>query len=193
MPRAFVAVLLSEQVRKAISAQVDRLRPLSKAVTWVPSNNLHVTLQFLGDQTEQQLAEVTRALEEVASGVPAFTLGLRGMGAFPNLEHPRTMWVGTSDGAPDVRSLQSRVAEALARRGIPIETRVWQAHVTIGRIPDEKRWRREGIAEIRSGLIRGAAMIFGSTPVTSIALMRSDLFPSGARYTDIGVVPLSSG
>jgi len=193
MPRAFVAVLLSEQTRKAVSAQIDRLRPLSKVVTWVPSNNLHVTLRFLGDQTEQELAEVMLALEEAASGMPAFTLGVKGIGAFPNLEHPRTIWAGVSDGAPEVRNLQGRVAEALERHGIPIETRAWQAHVTIGRIPNETRWRREGMAEMRSGLIRGAAMIFGSTPVTSIALMRSDLFPSGARYSDIGTVPLSSG
>jgi 2'-5' RNA ligase len=192
MPRAFVAVLLSERSRKAVAAQIDRLRPLSKAVTWVSSNNLHVTLHFLGDQTEQQLVEVMPALQEAAEGVSNFTLGLRGLGAFPGLEHPRTIWVGVSDGAPDVKRLQARLGEALERRGTPIEPRVWQAHVTIGRIPIQKRWSREGIAEIRSGLIRGGATTFGSSLITSIELMRSDLLPSGARYTGICSVPLSS-
>jgi RNA 2',3'-cyclic 3'-phosphodiesterase len=192
MPRAFVAVLLSEQARGAVSAQINRLRPLSKSVTWVPPSNLHITLHFLGDQTEQELGDVLAALQEAAEGVPEFRLGLRGLGAFPRLEHPRTIWVGVSEGAPQVKHLQARVAEALARRGAPIEPGTWQAHVTIGRIPSEKRWRREGLAEIRSGLIRAAATPFGSTPVTSIELMRSDLFRSGARYTGIGSVPLSS-
>jgi 2'-5' RNA ligase len=191
MPRAFVALLLSEQARKAVGAQITRLRPLSKAVTWVPPNNLHVTLRFLGDQTEEQLHDILPALEEAAEGVSAFTIRLKGLGAFPGLEHPQTIWVGVSDGG-EVRYLQSRVAEALERRGVPLEGRAWQAHVTIGRIPPRKRWRRDGMAEVRSGLIRGGATVFGNTTVTSIELMRSDLFPSGARYTGIASVPLSA-
>lgn len=192
MPRAFVAVLLDEQTRRAISAQIEKMRPLSKAVSWVPSHNLHLTLRFLGDQTEEQLIHLVPALEEAASGVPNFTLSLRGLGAFPGLEHPRTLWVGVSDGGPEVQRLQARVAETLERRGMPIEARTWQAHVTIGRISDDKRWRREGMAEVRAAVVRAATVSFGSIQVASISLMRSDLFQSGARYTGIASLPLSS-
>ena len=192
MPRAFVAVLLDEQTRRAVAAQIDRLRPLSKAVAWVPPHNLHLTLRFLGDQTEEQLAEVMPALEEAASGVPPFTLSLKGLGAFPGLDHPRTLWVGVSEGVQDVQRLQARVAEALDRRGGSIEARAWQAHVTIGRVTDEKRWRGEGMPELRSAVMRGAAASFGAMLVASIALMRSDLYTSGARYTGIASVPLAS-
>lgn len=192
MPRAFVAVLLDEAIRRSVATQIDRLRPLSKVVSWVPPHNLHLTLRFLGDQTEAQLAEVVPALEEAASGVPTFTLSLRGLGAFPGLEHPRTLWVGVSEGGPEVQRLQARVAESLERRGVPIEVRAWQAHVTIGRISDDKRWRREGMAELRSAVIRGSATALGTMHVNSIALMRSDLYTSGARYTGIASMPLSS-
>ena len=192
MPRAFVAVLLDEQTRRAVTAQIDRLRPLSKVVAWVPPHNLHLTLRFLGDQTEEQMADVVPALEEAAAGVPTFTLSLKGLGAFPGLDHPRTLWVGVSDGVQEVHRLQARVAEALQRRGTPIEPRAWLAHVTIGRVSDERRWRREGMPELRSAVTRGATVPFGSMAVTSIALMRSDLYTSGARYTGIASVPLSS-
>jgi 2'-5' RNA ligase len=100
--------------------------------------------------------------------------------------------VGVSEGVPEVQRLQARVAETLERRGVPIEARAWQAHVTIGRVTDDKRWRREGMAELRSAVIRGAATALGTMAVTSIALMRSDLYNSGARYTGIASVPLSS-
>lgn len=192
MQRTFVALSLGEQVRKSVAAQITRLRSLSKAVTWTPPDNLHVTLCFLGDQTEHQLLEVMQGLQEAAEGVSGFTMGLRGLGAFPGIEHPRTIWVGISVGASDLRYLQARVAEALARRGMPMEPRVWQAHVTIGRIPAQKRWRREGMADLRAGLIRGSATTFGNTHVTSIDLMRSDLLRSGARYTAIASVPLAT-
>ena len=192
MPRAFVAVLLDEQTRRAVSAQIERLRPLTKAVAWVPPPNLHLTLRFLGDQSEEQLVDVVPAIEEAASGVPAFRLRLKGLGAYPGLDHPRTLWVGVSEGVQDVQRLQARVAEALERRGVPIEARAWQAHVTIGRVTDQKRGRREGMPELRSAVIRGATAPFGSMPVASIALMRSDLFTSGARYTGIASAPLAS-
>ena len=192
MPRAFVAVLLDEQTRRTVAAQIDRMRPLSKIVAWVPPHNLHLTLRFLGDQTEEQLATVVPALEEAASGVPAFTLSLKGLGAFPGLDHPRTLWVGVSEGVQEVQRLQARVAEALGRRGVPIEARAWQAHVTIGRVTDEMRRRREGMPELRAAVMRGATTPFGSMPVASIVLMRSDLYTSGTRYTGIASVPLSS-
>jgi 2'-5' RNA ligase len=192
MPRAFVAVLLDEQTRRAVSAQIERLRPLSKVVAWVPPQNLHLTLRFLGDQSEEQLVDVVPAIEEAASGVPAFRLGLKGLGAYPGIDRPRTLWVGVSGGVQDVQRLQARVAEALERRGVPIEARAWQAHVTIGRVTDEKRGRREGMPELRSAVMRGATAPFGSMPVASIALMRSDLFTSGARYTGIASAPLAS-
>jgi len=191
MPRAFVAVLLDEKTRRAVAAQIDHLRPLSRVVTWVPPSNLHLTLRFLGDQTEEQLAEVVPALEEAASEVSAFTLSLKGLGAFPGLDRPRTLWVGVSEGAQDVRRLQACVADALGRRGVPIETRAWQAHITIGRVADERRGRHEGMPELRSAVRRGAVASFGAMFVASIALMRSDLYTSGARYTAITSVPLA--
>lgn len=192
MPRAFVAVLLDEPTRRTVAGQVERLRPLCKAVAWVPAHNLHLTLRFLGDQTEAQLAEVLPALEEAASGVATFTLGLKGLGAFPDLGRPRTLWAGVSQGLPDVQRLRARVATALESRGAPIEARAWQAHVTIGRVTDPKRGRREGLPELRSAVMRAAAEPLGSTPVAAIALMRSDLAGSGARYTAIASVSLSS-
>jgi RNA 2',3'-cyclic 3'-phosphodiesterase len=192
MPRAFVAVLLDEPTKRAVAAQIDRMRPLTKAVVWVPPHNLHLTLRFLGDQTEEQLADVVPALEEAASGMSTFTVSLKGLGAFPGLDHPRALWVGISEGVPKMQRLQARVAEALERRGVPIEARAWQAHVTIGRVTDEKSWRREGMPELRSAVTRGATASFGTMPVSSIALMRSDLYTSGARYTGIASVPLSS-
>jgi len=192
MPRAFVAVLLDERIRRAVAAQIDRLRPLSKAVAWIPPHNLHLTLRFLGDQTEEQLADMVPILEDAASSVPTFALTLKGLGAFPGLDHPRTLWVGVSGGVQEVQGLQARVAEALERRGVPIETRAWQAHVTIGRVADETRRRREGMPELRSALMRAATTPFGSMTVASIALMRSDLYTSGARYTGIASVPLPS-
>jgi 2'-5' RNA ligase len=181
--RSFVAVVLDDGLRSAIAATVERLRPLGSAVAWVPPRNLHVTLQFLGDQSEERLAEAEAALADAAAGSAPVDVTFHGIGAFPGLERPRILWVGLAHGALEARRLQARVADALATRGFAREERPWHPHLTIGRVPDERRWRREAGPPLRSALAQAATTTFGTQRVAEVALMRSDLSPAGARYT----------
>jgi 2'-5' RNA ligase len=181
--RSFVAVLLDEGLRERVAAVVERLRPLARAVAWVPPRNLHVTLQFLGGQSEERLQEAEAALAEAAAESAPVDVTFHGIGAFPGLERPRILWVGLAQGALDVRRLQARVAAALAARGFPREERPWHPHLTIGRVFDERRWRREAGPELQSALARAAATTFGTMRIAEVALMRSDLSRAVARYT----------
>ena len=183
MIRAFVAILLEDAVREAVAAAVERLRPLGGSVAWVPAANLHLTLQFLGEQPEERLAAAEAALHDAAAGSAPIEAALHGIAAFPGLEQPRILWVGLAQGALEVRALQARVAEALAREGFPREERPWHPHLTIGRVHDERRWRREAGPPLRRALAEAATVTFGTQRVTELALMRSDLSPKGARYT----------
>jgi 2'-5' RNA ligase len=181
--RAFVAVVLDEGVRSAVAATIERLRPLGSAVAWVPPRNLHVTLHFLGDQSEERLAEAEAALVDAAAGSAPLDVTFHGIGAFPGLERPRILWVGLAHGALEVRRLQARVTDALAVRGFGKEERAWHPHLTIGRVHDERRWRRETGPPLRSALAQAATTTFGTQRVAEVALMRSELSPAGARYT----------
>jgi len=181
--RAFVAVLLDEDVRAAIAATIERLRPLGSAVAWVPPRNLHVTLHFLGEQSDERLAEAEAALAEAAAGSAPLDITFHGIGAFPGLERPRIVWVGLAHGALEARRLQARVTDALAMRGFAREERPWHPHLTIGRVHDERRWRREAGPPLRSALAQAATTTFGTQRVTEMALMRSDPSSAGVRYT----------
>lgn len=183
MIRAFVAVVPGDALREAIAATIERLRPLGSAVAWVPPPNLHVTLQFLGSQSEERLAEAEAALADAAARSAPVDVTFHGVGAFPGLERPRILWIGLAQGALEVRALQARVADALAARGFPKEERPWHPHLTIGRVPDERRWRREAGPPLRRALAQAATTTFGTLRVAEVALMRSDLSPAGARYT----------
>lgn len=185
MTRAFVAIHLTEAARSTITAEIERLRPLSRAVAWVPAPNLHLTLQFLGEQSDERIEEAQAALEGATVGAKPFELALHGLGAFPGLERPRILWVGVAAGAMDARGLQSRVAAALAARGFPPDDRPWHPHLTIGRVFDERRWRRETSPALGEQIRRLGSTAFGAVPVARIALMRSDLHPSGARHSEL--------
>lgn len=190
MPRSFVALLLNEEARTAVAAEIERLRPLSRAVAWVPARNLHITLRFLGEQGEPALEQARGALQEAAAATTPFTLGLHGLGAFPGFERPRILWAGVAQGALEVRELQARVERTLEERGIAREPRPWHPHLTIGRVFDERRWRRETSPDLRQAVARAGSLPFASVPITAVSLMRSDLSPLGARYTEVAAVPL---
>ena len=192
MIRSFVAILLPDALRDRLAATIEELRPLGTAVAWVPPPNLHVTLQFLGPQTEERLDEAAAALEEAAARCAPLDLTVHGIGAFPGLERPRILWVGVAEGAALVRALQAQVADALAGRGFAREDRAWHPHLTIGRVFDERRWRREAGPALRGALARAAGTRFGALRVTEVALMRSDLSPRGARYTVRRLAALSA-
>src|SRR6185295_6318337 len=177
MTRAFVALLVDDAIRASVGAEVERLRPLSRAVAWVPAANLHVTLKFLGERSDEQLAEVEAALVEVAAVTAPFALALHGLGAFPGLERPRILWVGIAEGTLSAREVQARLEAALERRGIPRERQAWHPHLTIGRVFDERAWRREAGLPLRQALAAAARRSFGTLAVSRIALMRSDLSP----------------
>ena len=191
MIRAFVAVALSDELREAIAAGIETLRPLGSAVAWVPARNLHVTLHFLGDQSEERLTEAESALAEAAAGSAPFDVTFHGIGAFPGLERPRILWVGLARGALEARRLQARAAALLTARGFAREERPWHPHLTVGRVHDERRWRRDA-DPLRRALARIATTTLGTQRVTELALMRSDLSPQGARYSMRRALPLGA-
>ena len=189
--RCFAAILLADDVRLALAEEIERLRQLSRAVAWVPAENLHLTLHFFGEEGPERVAEARAALTEAAASVPRFTLELHGLGAFPSLDRPRILWTGVAGGAADVRGLQAGVASALERRGFAREARPWHPHVTLGRVFDERRWRRDASAALRPALATTVGRAFGGSPVASIGLMQSQLGRGGARYRLVAESPLA--
>lgn len=178
--RAFVAILLNEEVRALIAEEIARLRPLGQSVRWVLPQNLHLTLKFLGEQTPAELDLIQDALAEAVEGVAPFTLGFHGLGAFPGLARPRVFWVGVVAGAQEAKRLHSRVERALAQRAVPPEERPFSPHLTIGRagVPG-------GLIGLRQAITSEAQEGFGDLSVSAISLMKSDLSPDGARYTEL--------
>lgn len=177
--------MLAEEIRARLAAEVDRLRPLGREVAWVGRDNVHLTLKFLGGVEAARLAAVTAALSAAVAPRGAFRLALSGLGAFPSPARPRVVWAGVGEGAAAAGDLASRVDAALVPLGFPRESRPFSAHVTLGRVRTPRLDRRLGEALASAG---GA---LGGQRVTYVSLMRSQLSPSGARYTELAALPLA--
>lgn len=181
-----MAVLLDDAVRAALGAASERLRARTRSVAWVAAENLHVTLKFLGSLDEARVPAVTASLAEAAAGATAFDAVVEGLGAFPSLARPRVIWAGMGEGGRPMAELAARVDAALAPLGFPREPRDFAPHVTLGRVRAPRR-----DPDLAEALAAGARSAFGTLRVDRIALMRSDLSPRGARYTELAACPLA--
>ena len=154
-------------------------------MAWVAETNLHVTLKFLGQIEESRVGAITEGLASVAARTPAFALDVRGLGAFPTPARPRVLWVGLEPAAP-LRALAGEVDAALAALGFARESRSFAAHVTLGRVRESRRH-----PALAAALARPVQC--GRLTVSRVSLMRSELHPRGARYTELASVVLLAG
>ncbi len=177
--RAFVAIRMNEQVEDVVAKTIDELRHPDDGVRWVPRANLHITLKFLGAAVDShRLQRLTAGLHQLATKTAPFEVAAAGIGAFPNLEHPRAIWVGlhsVESGA--LAALAARLETVAAEYGFEREKRRWSGHLTIGRV------RGESINdETRDALNALRDREFGVSKIESITLYRSHLGPDAASY-----------
>jgi len=186
--RSFVAILLNDEVRAAIAAEITRLRPLGPRVGWVVPPNLHLTLKFLGNIDPDLVDRVLEAMRQPAQSIAPFQLQLLELGVFPNSKRPRVLWAGVEGDLALLKDLQKKVDEAVSALGFAQERQPFHPHLTLGRV-------REGVTPaIRSqiGATLSAAVLKAGDLwlVDAVHLIRSTLTPGGALYTSLGSVPL---
>lgn len=177
--RAFVAVRMNEQVEDAVAGTIDELRRAHDGVRWVPRANLHITLKFLGPAVDlHRLQQLTSGLQQLAAKTAPFEVAAAGIGAFPDLGHPRAIWVGLhSVEAGALAALAARLETAAAEHGFEREKRRWSGHLTIGRA-GERRIPRQ----TREALEAAREREFGVSRIESVTLYRSHLSDGPARY-----------
>jgi len=177
--RAFVAVRMNEQVEESVAETIGELKRPRDGVRWVPRANLHITLKFLGAAVDShRLQRLTAGLHQLAARTAPFEVAAAGVGAFPGLEHPRTIWVGLHSVESGVlAALAARVETVAADYGFEREKRRWSGHLTIGRVGDQPI-----AGKIRQALHAARDREFGVSRIESITLYRSHLGPGGSSY-----------
>ena len=150
------------------------------------AENFHITLKFLGGVDDARIGAFTDALRAAVEGERAFDLEIVGLGAFPSATRPRVLWAGVAAGLESLTSIAGRVDRAMETQGFAFEERPFSPHVTLGRVREPRR-----APALSDALTAGATQRFGHVAIDSIALMRSDLSPRGARYTELARLPLT--
>ncbi len=148
---------------------------------WLGTDNLHITLKFLGEVEEIQVNQLSGCCASIEwSG---FGLKLGGSGYFPSVNRPRVFWQGFSAGIDEMRGLLARVERCAAGIGVLKDSRPYTPHLTLARIKPSK----DGNAVAAFRQIQKEAddllPVGSSFPVTTFSLYQSQLTPAGAVYT----------
>jgi len=180
--RLFVAVSLPEEIKEKIGDVLRDLTGIARLaeadVKWVKLEQIHFTVKFLGDCAEDQIPLITRALESAIQGLSRFMVSLGGLGYFPEKGLLRIIWLGLLEGEASLKELANRVEASCEPLGFPKEDRIFNAHLTLGRVKSIRN-----VDKIRSLLDRQSKASVGAFTINSIALIRSVLSPAGPTYT----------
>jgi 2'-5' RNA ligase len=182
MIRAFIAIELSDDVRAAIGEVQERLKRarLGVKVSWTKVQNIHLTLQFLGNIPEDLAPKISATLAGIAQNHATFALPVGGVGAFPGVQRARVLWVGCEDAAGRLKALAKAVQAGMQEFGFEPEHREFAAHLTLGRI---KFPRPDAALTKVLDSLRDCAC--GTLPVSEIHLFQSQLHPEGSIYTKL--------
>lgn len=180
--RTFIALPLPDTVRARVAELILLLAETSADVKWVDTSALHMTLNFLGNVPESDLAEVCRHAQRAAQACTAMSLQCCGVGAFPSATRPKVLWLGLHGDTEELLRLQAALETELDGMGFPREVRRFRPHVTLGRV------RRSGpaVAELQTQLEAHESFDAGSFQASEVVVYASRLARGGPAYTVLG-------
>ncbi len=195
MQRAFIAYMLPLDTSAVLNKKVQRFElPVKEEhVRWVPPQNYHVTLRFLGNSSEQQLSAVAQSLREHLQGFQPFISMTGGIELLPSSNHPRVMSLKVHSG----RRMDDlhRICEEIALdHGYQNDTGIFQPHVTLARAG--ARHGERAFNDLPAPLLRPQKYSLPDRlpgyrlQVGEVALVTSDLQPDGSKFTIVERFPL---
>ena len=180
--RAFIPIEIPGEIKERLGQVTSQLNAAvpDDSVRWVPAENIHLTLKFLGDVSEANYEVLIQLLETQARLHSPFDMSVGGLGAYPNDKRPRVVWIGI-EADHELFELQRAIDAETSRLGYRSEVRDYSPHLTVGRISrnasaDEVRAVGQAISSFELGFL-------GVSRVDCLHLYRSELNPGGAVYT----------
>jgi 2'-5' RNA ligase len=190
MTRTFVALEMNEAVQRHLESIIHQVARILPDVRWVDPAGIHITLAFLGELTDGELSGVKHAVQAAVQRAVPFSYSLSRLGMFGTPRQPRVIWMGIEEPAGALQRLQCDLTQELIRRNFAVDKRPFSPHLTLARIkvplnPDELQRLQHLLEGPQQELLSSELY-----PVRHVAVMKSELSRSGARYTPLQIYPL---
>lgn len=177
--RIFIAINLPHDIRKSLTSFEKKWQDLP--ARWTPLENLHITLVFLGDITDEELGETCIAVKEVSKKHRLFDIVLDQIGYGPDKKTPPRMLWASGQKSEELSLLKKDLEDSLLEKVIfKPEERSFSPHITLARI-NTLAWRAIEPEE-RPEVAENIDINF---TVELLEVMESELTRQGPRYTII--------
>ncbi len=188
--RLFIALDLPRPVLDALTILQKRLQTADseRAIRWSAIQGIHLTLKFLGEMPASRQDKIVAAMDTASVGFAPFELTIQGAGCFPNFNKPRVIWAGCNGNLRALLALQEQVERVIMPLGFPTDERGFSPHLTLGRARQEASGK--ALAALGQLVKSVESSSLAAWQVEGVSLMRSDLKPSGAVYTQVAYWPL---
>lgn len=154
------------------------------AFRWAMSDNIHLTLHFLGEVDESKVDALRRALGATLDE-PAFDIELAELGVFPRGGPPKVLWIAPGTGRESVARIHQELARRLIAVGLTPEDRDLTPHLTLARARDRRPHGRTVAAQLAAARVPPIRW-----RVNEVTLYRSDLSGPAPRYDAIHRIAL---
>jgi len=182
--RTFIAFETPEIVKHRIMEIQTELRKVDTDIRWETADKFHATIKFLGDIEEAILPEVLQDIAKILSLHSPFRVSYSGIGGFPDIAHPRVLWVGCNDPDGKLQALKTALDTGLVHWGFEIERRAFHPHITLGRVKNNR-----GLQYL-TPILEKLTFDPHETTINGITVMKSILKPQGAHYTVLRTINL---
>lgn len=190
--RVFIALEIPSKVQNDIHQATSKLRSeIGSLVRWVPAENLHLTLKFLGDISPAHLDFLKQMIRTEADAHRCFGIHLTGLRSFPSSKRPRVIYIDIQAPA-ELRDLQHAIESGSHRLGYKPEERGFSPHLTLGRVKRASQIAASDQQKIGHALEHAKIDVLGTARVDSVHLYKSDLKPTGSVYTKLFSAPLKN-
>jgi 2'-5' RNA ligase len=185
--RSFIAIPLAPDLHRGAARLIHRLKTPDDGIKWVPTDNLHLTLKFLGDVDNTEVPAVCEVIRSVARQFEPFELEFSGAGGFPAIDRPRVLWAGVRDQSGALCRLVSQLETELAELRFKPEPRDYRPHLTLGRTRGGSRRASESVVQ---RLQQNEQVELGTMIAEEVCLIASFLDKRGPSYQVMDTVGL---
>ena len=176
MVRLFIALKIPDEVKDKLLDVCYELSESSELFKWEKPEKIHLTLKFIGEVEEELVSSIAKEIAFVEE-YNSFNFNVTKFGFFFRNGEPRILWTGLQTDE-SVNRLVEELNERLSIFSIPVERRKFKSHLTMLRI--KKNPGKKFIFNFKEHSFDNRN--FNSN---EIIFIKSELFPTGARYTDI--------
>ena len=181
--RVFIGIPIGCKIKSILPIVKSAVNCNPNCIKWIPTENIHLTLSFLGNIRVKDIHHFIESLEKKITSND-FQLTITGTGVFHSSKSPKVLWLGISTGIYELTLLQIQVEKSVREFKDNYENNTFIPHISIARI--KKGPRKIDVLPFLNSVYSKIEL-----DVNSISMYESKLFPEGTQYTVLDTFPLN--